>query len=138
MVSLLTVTNYLKKKYCHRNRSIPGHFPGGKTKQNKVNFEQCCTARLTKPKVHSLTFKATKIHLHLPSLISQYLYIMFLPLQSTCYSLIINPLITPVTFWFTSYLSARDPLHLHSLTTKVHPCLEGHLKCYLLSKDTAY
>ena len=55
----------------------------------------------------------------LPSLISQLFYVMLLPLWSTCYSLMINPLWSPTTFWFTPHLSTGNPLPLHLSTIKL-------------------
>lgn len=112
-------------------------------KQTNSKIEYCHFSHITKPRVQSLTFKATKIKLHLPSHKSHYLYITFWPLWSTSYPLIITPLWSPtifvvfcgVFFLFTSHLSARVPCLLHLFMAKLYPYLQTHLKCYLLSED---
>lgn len=124
-------------------------FPWREKKQTNSKSEYCHISHITKPKVQSLAFKATKIDLHLSSHKSHYLYIMFWPLWSTSYPLIITPLWSPTFFvvfcglcffffWFTSHLSARVPCLLHLFMAKLYPYLKTHLKCYLLSEDITY
>lgn len=67
-------------------------------KKTNSKSEYCHISHITKPKVQSLAFKATKIDLHLSSHKSHYLYIMFWPLWSTSYPLIITPLWSPTFF----------------------------------------